>query len=223
MVPQTQAFKVTPFDVPHSGAGGLVVVETVTCPECAAVHVPVDVGNRVGIIPDKRHGQVLLSVSRCPNCLMHYALYRDERNNVVWWEPHTARPEVPEGVPKPILDDYIEGQRALANSLHKAAAAMFRRAVQGASIDKGAPDRPLRDQIDWLADNNRITRDMKDWAHELRLFGNAGAHPGKDLLDTVTEAEAQDAFVFAKSFLEYLYVMPHRVASRRGRAQPTVA
>lgn len=176
-----------------------------------------DVSNRVGPIADKRHGQVHVSVSRCPNCLMHYALYRDNRNNVVWWDPHTARPDVPEGVPRPILDDYIEGQRGLANELYRSAAAMFRRAVQGASIDKGAPDKPLRDQIDWLADSNKITPDMKDWAHELRLFGNAGVHPGKDLLDTVSGPEAQDAFVFAKSFLEYLYVMPHRVAARRSK------
>lgn len=147
---------------------------------------------------------------------MHYALYRDSQNNVTWWEPRSARAEEPEGLPPSVAADYKEGQLALAYGLHKSAAVMFRRAVQGAAIEKGAPtDKKLRDEIDWLEASGRITRDMKDWAHELRLFGNAGAHPGDDLLESVTDQEATDALVFAKAFLDYLYVLPSRIAKAR--------
>jgi len=147
---------------------------------------------------------------------MHYALYTNQAQEIVWWEPHSAQAEVPAGVPGPIVADYKEAQLALGYELYKAAAVMFRRSVQGAAIDKGAPiEKRLRDQIDWLAANGRITGDMKDWAHELRLFGNAGAHPGDDLLENVSAAEAADSFAFARAFLDYLYVMPDRIARAR--------
>src|SRR5205807_556112 len=129
-------------------------------------------------VADKRFGAVTIGVSRCPNCEMHYALYRNVQGDILWWEPRTSQPERPEGIPLSILDDYVEGQNALGFGLHKSAALMFRRVVQAAAFDKGAPDKKLQEQVDWLAENQKITPDMRDWAHELRLFGNAGGHPG---------------------------------------------
>jgi len=56
---------------------------------------------------------------------------------------------------------------------------------------------------------------MKDWAHNIRILGNWGAHPDKDGLKNVDETTAKEAMEFIKSFFTYVYVMPKRVADSR--------
>jgi hypothetical protein len=97
---------------------------------------------------------------------------------------------------------------------------MGRRAIQGACIDKQAPDRKLEEQIDWLAENEVITQQMKQVAHQLRMGGNAGAHPGKDGLNDVSERDAGDLLTFLDDFMRYVYEIPGRLAALPGGALP---
>lgn len=88
---------------------------------------------------------------------------------------------------------------------------MARRAIQGACFDKGAPDKKLVDQIDWLEDQRLITPQMKEVAHRIRLGGNAGAHPDKDGLKDVGEPDAQTLLEFLEDFVKYVYEIPGRL------------
>lgn len=116
-------------------------------------------------------------------------------------------------VPAPALADYEEGLRCMAAEAPRAAASMFRRALQDSMIQLGANQKI--DLIDQIKSVSRLTDDIKDWAHNIRIFGNWGAHPQQDLLKYVDEKKAREVRDFIDEFFNYVYVMPGKVMAVR--------
>ena len=100
---------------------------------------------------------------------------------------------------------------------------MCRRAVQGSVIELGAKGDRLIDQIDDLFKNGKITEALKDFAHEVRLTGNDGAHPGKDGLADVSPKDASDIIEFIREYLHHVYVMPAKLRARKPAAAASVS
>ena len=94
---------------------------------------------------------------------------------------------------------------------------MCRRALQTSLIQKGAEKEKSVEQIDELSDKEIITEDIKNWAHEIRLKGNIGAHPDQDGLKDVTPQDAEDLIRFMEEYLNYVYIMPAKVAEEIAR------
>lgn len=117
--------------------------------------------------------------------------------------------------PSEVLADYEEGLICLSAGADKAAVGMFRRAMQDAMINLGA-DQKL-DLIDQIKNVSALTKDIKDWAHNVRIFGNWGAHPQEDLLKDVTPELAQEVRELMEEFMNYVYVMPGKVVAARKR------
>ena len=130
------------------------------------------------------------------------------RKGIGYYPPQgKARIEV-EGVPDSIVADYNEAVVCLQLYAYKAAAAMARRAVQGVCLDLGAdPKSRLFDQIDALNDKGEFTNRLRKLAHRTRLFGNTGAHPGSDGLDSVEPGEAEQAVAFVEHLLQHVYIL----------------
>ena len=76
-------------------------------------------------------------------------------------------------------------------------------------------DAKLQLQIDEMASKGLITQPLKQWAHEVRLGGNDGAHPDKDGLKDVSEQDADEIIQFTREFLHHIYVMPAALAARQ--------
>lgn len=130
-----------------------------------------------------------------------------------------AQEKFVEFVPKTVISDYEEGLRCLSVSSPRAAASMFRRSLQDALIHLGAnQDTELIEQIKSIP---RLTDDIKDWAHNVRIFGNWGAHPQKDLLKDVDMKKAKEVRDFTDEFFNYVYVMPGKVAEARKAYEKT--
>lgn len=118
------------------------------------------------------------------------------------------------GVPEPILEDLHEAHKCLAVSAFKACAAMCRRALQGAAIEKGAnPKNKLIKQIEEIKGKGELHPKLAELATHIRLVGNSGAHPGEDGLDKVAQEEAEQILGFTEQVLDYLYVMPNKIES----------
>jgi hypothetical protein len=130
-------------------------------------------------------------------------------------DPH---PRWPDSAPEGVRQDATAAHRCYGIGEWRASATMARRAIQGACIHKEAPDKKLEEQIDWLAEEDVITRQMREVAHRLRMGGNAGAHPGKDGLNDVTERDAEDLLTFLDDFMRYVYEIPGRLAGLPGGA-----
>lgn len=84
-------------------------------------------------------------------------------------------------VPKEIAEDFREALRCRWVEAYKASVTMCRRSIQASCLAQGADKKKkLVAQIDELAAKGLITGPLKQFAHEVRLEGNDGAHPDPD-------------------------------------------
>ena len=120
-----------------------------------------------------------------------------------------------ESAPEAVVADYGEGLICLANGADKAAVAMFRRAIQNAMLNLGADSE--KDLIDQIKGVSSLTKDIKDWAQNIRIFGNWGAHPQDDKLKEINHELALEVKEFVDQFINYVYVMPNKVTAARNR------
>ena len=156
----------------------------------------------------------------CRACDMPVAGFKNSNGDPGEVQPVDARTREFPDVPASIAADAAEAFRCRAVAAWRGTAAMARRAIQQSCLDKGAPDKRLVDQIDWLAASQLISPQMKDVAHHLRSIGNVGAHPDKDGLEDVDEEAADAALVFLCDFLRYVYEIPASLARIAPQATP---
>ncbi|PJZ48791.1 hypothetical protein CH362_12155 [Leptospira saintgironsiae] len=80
--------------------------------------------------------------------------------------------------------------------------------------NKGYKEGTLYGRIDRAASEHLITKDMADWAHEIRLHSNEERHSDEES-ELPTEDEATKCIEFALALAEFLFVLPSKV--ERGR------
>jgi Domain of unknown function (DUF4145) len=124
---------------------------------------------------------------------------------------------------KGVADDFAEALRCQWIRSFKACVVMCARAIQGSAFALGATKKKLTDQIDELFAKGKITEPLKDFAHEIRVTRNIGAHPDKDGLEEVTEQDASDIVEFAREYLHHVYVMPAKLKARKAPATTPAA
>ncbi|VVB93632.1 Uncharacterised protein [uncultured archaeon] len=122
-----------------------------------------------------------------------------------------------ERIPEPIKQDLNEAKICLSVKAYRGCAVMARRAMQTSCIDKGATKDKLVDQLQELASNGTITKDLKEWANVVRWVGNDAAHPNKE---NVSKEDAEDILNLSEQFLHVIYVAPaiaKEQKSKRGK------
>jgi hypothetical protein len=119
-----------------------------------------------------------------------------------------------------VAADFSEALRCHWIKSYRASVVMCRRAVQSSAIALQAKGGRLIDQIDDLFKSGKITESLRDFAHEVRLTGNDGAHPDKDGLNEVGEQDSSDIIEFTREYLHHLYVMPAKLRSRKAKGNP---
>jgi Domain of unknown function (DUF4145) len=109
---------------------------------------------------------------------------------------------------------------------------MCRRVLEAVASDKlGAKAKDAKSNtlklhalIDLLHTEGFITKDLRESAHEIRQFGNYGAHVQDDGLDKVTSDEARNAREVTWQFLYSIYIAPAKTAelkkARQGKGKP---
>lgn len=124
-------------------------------------------------------------------------------------EQHTA----PHFTSKTVERTYLQGIDNARRKQNDAAAAMFRKALDVATceLDENLQKLSLASRINALFDAGRLTEDLKDWAHAIRLDGNKGAHGATEL----TDEEIAQLESFTELFLIYTFTLPAQVASKK--------
>ena len=151
----------------------------------------------------------------CPNC---------DRAMLLWDVERHGTPPVTRVYPQPGLDieedqrfpdkvarDFAEARVCLALGAYHAAATMARRCLQAIAYDKGAPEKRLLDQINWLVEQQIITSDVGDLAHQLRLKGNIGAHPDSDGIADIGLKDAEEIVKYTGLILEVVFGIPAKL------------
>lgn len=86
---------------------------------------------------------------------------------------------------------------------------MFRKAldISTRELDQQLANKNLKPRIDALFNAGRLTSDLKDWAHQIRLDGNEGAHDEEEL----TPDQIRQLARFTELFLIYTFTLPAAV------------
>jgi hypothetical protein len=155
------------------------------------------------------------SIYECDKCSGLVLLIFEDRKVVDQYPKRI--PQLDDSIPSEVANDYIEAIKCFDVGANKASVVMCRRALQTSVIERGAKRHKLTQQIDELFKKGIITKDIKDWAHEIRLTGNIGAHPDEDGLKDVTPKDAEELIRFIEEYLNYVYVMPSKVTAKRTR------
>jgi len=131
------------------------------------------------------------------------AIYPEEK-------PH----DVPAGLPERVERAFREGCEIVTKSPN-GACGQFRRALELGLKDLATDVEAwkLEKRIDKLADQNMLTPAIRDWAHHLRMDGNAALHEDEATVDFAAEMQELTRFV-----LTYLYTLPKQVADARAKA-----
>lgn len=165
------------------------------------------------------------SIWKCQVCkrlvFRAFQAYRNE-SKLIGQYPSSIRigSDLADSVPIEILDDFESALKCYEFEEYRPTSAMCRRSLQASLLEQGAdPTKDLFVQIDELNRKkpDRFTNDMKDWAHNIRIFGNWGAHPDKDGLKDVNQETAKEAIEFLRSYFHYVYAMPKKVTEARLR------
>jgi len=133
-----------------------------------------------------------------------------------WWPAPDAADLYPD-IPESVVSAFSEGMRALSANCPRAAAVMFRGMLTAVVRDKGseaAQQAPtLYQQLKVMEQEGSLYPSLVEWAEEIRLVGNAGAH--FDELDPVDQAEAAGLSRLCRNLINVVYESPARI--RRGR------
>lgn len=161
---------------------------------------------------------VFFTISECNSCDFFVLVRRNSFDeSIVKVYPDPLPEPAHEKSPAFLKRDLEEANLCFAVGAYRAASVMARRALQSCCIDKGAPDKRLQEQINWLLSEQVITKDIKDWADEVRFTGNDAAHPPEkpEEDENVSREDAEDMLGLLKQFVNVLYVAPALAEERR--------
>jgi len=129
-----------------------------------------------------------------------------------WWPAADAH--VSGDVPVQIAEVFQEAVRAANARCPRGAAVMARRTLEAITVDKGETTGVLAERLKKLAASGVLQPTLADWAKEVRLVGNTGAH--FDPMDSVSKEDAEQLNAFVRELMRYLYELPAELARRRG-------
>lgn len=92
---------------------------------------------------------------------------------------------------------------------------MARRTLEAIAVDKGEAAGTLAARLNNLATKGLLHPSLAEWAKEVRLVGNLGAH--FDPIDTVDSEDAKQLLSFIKELLNFMYVLPWELSERRAK------
>jgi hypothetical protein len=128
-----------------------------------------------------------------------------------WWPlPNT---QLSSDIPTEIAGAFAEAVTALAANCPRAAGVMARRTLEAITVEKGETQGTLADRLRTLATRGVLLPTLADWAREVRLVGNVGAH--FDPINQISKDDAQQLINFIRELMRYLYELPADLARRR--------
>jgi Domain of unknown function (DUF4145) len=186
-----------------------------TCPKCRHLVRALIEAGPVYKFSDSTEQYAFL-ICRCPRTYCDLIFVKYDRLNSrvthVFPYPRISASDYHESIPEPIRESFAEAQRCYFSDANKGVVAMCRRTMQGLAEDKGATGGNLKGEIDDLLSKGLITKSLHDAAHEIRYFGNFGAHPRDDGLDNISNEDVRQILQLTEDFLVDINIRPYQTA-----------
>jgi hypothetical protein len=191
----------------------------VACPHCGSDIIAEPVSE-----PVENDGYYYF-VAICPHhrdygmfCKPFFAVYQRLNNYIIekYPYPKSKSDDFHISIPKNIREDYAESIRCLYINAYKGTVSLSRRVVEAIAYDKlkdkvkNLDKMKLWEMIDALKECGFITESIRESAHEIRHFGNHGAHFQDDGLDVVNRDDANEIKNFTGQLLDAIYIMPFK-------------
>ena len=125
----------------------------------------------------------------------------------------TRSPNMHESIDENAKNSYLEGIQCMDVGANHAAVLMFRRALQDVCIEQNTTEDKLNNQIDEVFPDR-----MKDAAHEIRLWGNFGAHPD-EIIQIVQEEDSIQMKELLDLIFQDIYIMPFKINEAKQKRQ----
>ena len=133
---------------------------------------------------------------------------RKDQKEVVPREPTI---EAPLHTPDSVARYFVQGEDNLSTN-PDAAGVMFRKALETALHVKFRHlSGRLIDRIDAAARQHKLTPEMADWAHRIRVLGNEAAHDDEPF----ARSDAESLSSFCRLLLLYLFTLPGMMQEAR--------
>ncbi|MEQ4914240.1 DUF4145 domain-containing protein [Morganella morganii] len=127
---------------------------------------------------------------------------------------HTAPDETPERAAK----FFIESKDDFHRGRYETCVMNCRKVIDIATkvlMGDDAKDEKLSTRITMLFSKGKITEDMKDWAHIVRIDSNGAVHSDEEF----TKEEAEQILGFTEVFLMYSFTLPAMIEKRRSDSE----
>lgn len=162
-------------------------------------------------------------ICKCPRQLCDAFFVNYDRVNrhvtQVFPYPKTTSTNFHNAIPGSIREDFAEAKRCYFAEAFKGVVVLCRRIMQSIAKDKGIKEEKLYNAIDEMMSKGLITKNLCDAAHEIRHFGNFGAHPQDDQLDNTSRENARLIIELTEDFLRDLYVRPYQIEELSNKRQ----
>ena len=143
------------------------------------------------------------------NALLNFSTFSDV--DPVTTYPPWPTPHAPHHTPDVVAEFFVEGINNMSGNWN-AAGVMFRRTLEEALKHKFPNlSGDLNSRIQKAAEQNKLTPELAEWAHKIRLEGNQAAH-GK-----YEERDARQLSTLTEMVLWYLFTLPGMLKEKEGQ------
>lgn len=128
-----------------------------------------------------------------------------------WWP--LPQNKLSDDIPSEISNIYAEAVKTYYAKAPRATAVMLRRTIEAIASHFDENEGPLVQRLQHLLEKNILQPSLSDWAKEVRLIGNQGAH--YDPANEVNMEDANQLLTFVQELMKYLFELPAELQRRR--------
>ncbi|MDT0458554.1 DUF4145 domain-containing protein [Streptomyces sp. DSM 41527] len=164
----------------------------------------------------------LLELATCGTCHDPFLMIEEDWGGGWDGEPLVVWPKqqrtLSTNVPEALRREHEEARQCFSSKAYTATAVMVRRTLEGVCLDQGMSSggrpKPLFKMLEQMKDEGKIDGQLFEWAQELRVLGNQGAH---FTFTSVSREDAADGLALAEALLDYLYVFSAQFTAFKAR------